>query len=361
MVPMPAGSAIKPMLLTLVDVDDSDDWRKVALEWLGISGKDREQAFLSQWEQGSAIRIMMERKIASDPDLKKQLIADDIVKNPGRYEGVGDPLAGVLKGEPSETVKDLLREFNGAQQAAAAGTALSFPEDMRQLVLKQFGLEIKYIPDLQLKRLVYGYLVGTSDVAHGKLHLFEGEFSTRYVLGDSVNTEALMFTLDPERVAQWLSKARNKKIDAAKLKRTLLNPGTKPGPGSVYSDARILLHTISHLLMRNSEIYSGISRDSLSEKIFTPRLAFMIYSQEGSELGALRTTFESRFVFLSWLAAARNLADKCPHGDVCLQRNGACHACLYVAERCCTSLWNEQLDRRYVVTSGHTGKGYWDG
>jgi hypothetical protein len=358
MLPMPATSAVKPMSLTIVDIDDIEDWRKATLEWLNITGKDREEVFLSQFPNDSALRRNME-KAMSDPDQKKLLIQEDMDANPDRYQGVGDALVEALNSEPSAIIKDHLSEFAGALRLSE-DSSMAQLAGQRQWIKTQYGLEVRYIPDLKLKRLLYGYVVGTNDVAQAKLQLFSGPPPSRYVLGNSLSTEALLFLLDPDRVASWLSHLYGAQISTQELKQILLIAPSPPETDPRYAAVQVLLHTISHLLMRNSEIYSGVGRDALAEQIFTPRLAFMIYSQDGSELGALRTTFESGFNFINWLLAARELADKCPHGDVCLERGGACHACLYVAERCCTSLWNEQLDRRYLIPQGHTGEGFWE-
>jgi hypothetical protein len=358
MLPMPATSAVKPMSLTMVDMDEIEDWRRPALEWLNITGKDREEVFLSQFPKGSAIRNAMEKEMA-DPDQKKLLIEEDMRQNSDRYQGVGDALIEALNSEPAAVIKDHLSEFSGAFRLSE-DSSLSQPAGQRQWVLNQYCLEVRYIPDLKLKRLLYGDIVGTSNVAQAKLQLFSGPPPSRYVLGNSLSTEALLFLLDPDCVARWLSTLYRTAITAQELKHRLLTAPATPELDPYYAAVQVLLHTISHLLMRNSEIYSGVGRDVLAEQIFTPRLAFMIYSQDGSELGALRTTFESGFNFVNWLLSARDLADRCPHGDVCLERGGACHACLYVAERCCTSLWNEQLDRRYLITQGHTGEGFWE-
>jgi hypothetical protein len=215
-----------------------------------------------------------------------------------------------------------------------------------------------YMPDLHLKSLLYGYIVGSSDVTRAKLQLFNGPPPLKYVLGYTLNTEGLLFQLAPDRVADWLSR-NGRAISSDELKRALI---ASPADESddLYIAVQTLLHSISHLLMRNSEIYSGVARDAFAETIFTPHLAFMLYSQQGNELGALRTTFDSQMNLTSWFYAARRLADQCPHGNICLDKGGACHACLFVAERCCTSLWNEQLNRAFLISKGHRGTGYWE-
>lgn len=127
----------------------------------------------------------------------------------------------------------------------------------------------------------------------------------------------------------------------------------------------ILLHTLSHLVMRRLEFQSGYSAASLSERIYAssdgpdPQGGLLIYTSNGDAqgtLGGLVRLGEARY-FSRLLLSAVEDADRCSNNPVCAESRGqgmnslnlaACHACSLVSETSCER-GNIYLDRKLLV------------
>jgi hypothetical protein len=132
-------------------------------------------------------------------------------------------------------------------------------------------------------------------------------------------------------------------------------------PGPRY----IVLHTLSHLLIRTIALECGYSGASLAERIYSttgddPRAGILIYTAvpdaEGT-LGGLVSLAEPA----TWdrlLQRALGAARRCSSDPLCAERlpqapadflhGAACHVCLFVSETTCER-GNRFLDRRFVV------------
>ena len=127
----------------------------------------------------------------------------------------------------------------------------------------------------------------------------------------------------------------------------------------------VLLHTLSHLLMRRLEFQSGYSASSLSERIYAandgpdPQGGLLIYASSGDAqgtLGGLVRLGEARY-FSRLLLGAVEDADRCSNNPVCAESRGqgmnslnlaACHACSLISETSCERT-NIYLDRKLLV------------
>lgn len=174
---------------------------------------------------------------------------------------------------------------------------------------------------------------------------------------DSIRADALMFKLDPDRVHRWLT--RNGYVpslpngtdielttrsyfvqlfDGVSLKQTLPDGPSK----MVFS----LLHTLSHLIVRQAGLLCGLDRTSLSEYLLPRALTAFLYCNHrfGATIGALTSLFEQTLV--EWLDAIRD-SYRCVYDPVCRERDGACHACLHLAETSC-GYFNLNLGRAFL-------------
>src|SRR5258708_9869816 len=117
--------------------------------------------------------------------------------------------------------------------------------------------------------------------------------------------------------------------------------GTSP---KVYFYLYTLLHSFSHLLMKQIAEYSGLDLGSLSEYIFPADGAFVVYrSGTTMDLGNLSAMWRnSGSAMLTAMLAAR--ATQCGTGSLCTQRGGACPDCLMVPETSCIAS-NKLLSR----------------
>lgn len=138
----------------------------------------------------------------------------------------------------------------------------------------------------------------------------------------------------------------------------------------------VLLHTLSHMLIRQLTFECGYASSSLRERIFAaeptsdePGMAgILIYTAEGDSegsLGGLVREGQPERLFPSVLSALQ-LARWCSSDPICgeltsqgLQglNRAACHACALISETSCTCA-NVLLDRAVVVGEGQELQGF---
>ena len=165
---------------------------------------------------------------------------------------------------------------------------------------------------------------------------------------DMVQADALGVRLNPTRVWRWLElnghaptlpqTASDRDLakrayfvnllDRVPLRETLRASHSKER--MVFG----LLHTLSHLAVRQAALLCGLDRTSLSEYILPQALTFVLYGNHrfGATIGALASLFEQSLN--EWLRSIGE-ADRCVYDPVCGDRGGNCHACTHLAETSC--------------------------
>lgn len=193
---------------------------------------------------------------------------------------------------------------------------------------------------------------------------------------DQVQADALLLTLDPERVMAWLERNgchptipggnnANMALSAyfvelfndVPLRETL--PASRQAARMVFG----LLHTLSHLSVRQAGLLCGLDRTSLSEYMLPRALTFALYCNHrfGATIGALTALFEQSLS--EWLSAVRDTR-RCVYDPVCRDRTGNCHACTHLAETSCR-FFNLNLSRAFLFGGqdsqlGNIEVGYFD-
>jgi hypothetical protein len=205
----------------------------------------------------------------------------------------------------------------------------------------------------------------------------EREHGGRFpIFVDQVQADALLLTLDPERVYEWLTRngfppqlpsgtnladARRgylvQLLDGIPLRETL--QAANPQARMVFG----LLHSLGHLAVRQSALFCGLDRTSLSEYLLPRALMLAIYCNHrfGAAIGALTALFEQSLG--EWLNALRD-ARRCVYDPVCRDRGGTCHACTHLAETSCR-FFNLNLSRSFLFGGrdaqlGEIQVGYFD-
>lgn len=187
-------------------------------------------------------------------------------------------------------------------------------------------------------------------------------------------TEAVLLTLDPRDVAEWLYTnnlipSDPASLDDSQVNALVYNQMEPVEPYSEISDrgdvtqhVQGLLHTISHELIKEAAQLSGIQRTSLAEFMFPEALSVAIYSNhtESFTIGGLYTLVERNLE--NWLTAARRETKYCLYDPVCANQDGTCHACTHISEVSCQH-FNQNLSRGYLYGDATTTRnmtGYWD-
>lgn len=145
-----------------------------------------------------------------------------------------------------------------------------------------------------------------------------------------------------------------------------------------------LLHTLSHVLMRELAMYCGYGAASLTERIYgwtaspdrdaaAGLLICTTASDSEGTLGGLVAQSEKELLHARVVSALRRAA-RCSSDPVCAMRTpsdpedflhgAACHACSFASETSCERA-NRFLDRRFLLTlptsTGHAVPGFFGG
>ncbi len=246
--------------------------------------------------------------------------------------------------------------------------------------LCQTGLvDVRLIGDFPVVTVVAGYTRDQREADNTILRAFprlQQDDPRTPLFVDTVETEALMFRLDPARVLRWLalngltSSDLPDYQDETAVRSWILNrmgsinpfqeiPEDDPITRAVYR----LVHSFSHLVLRQAVIQSGYDRTSLSEYLFPRALSFVLYSNNRTKftIGGLYTLFEQ--TLHEHLRAVLDKGEACVYDPVCTEETGACHACMHISELSCEH-FNRNLSRRYlfgrIEEDGSEFIGYWD-
>lgn len=173
--------------------------------------------------------------------------------------------------------------------------------------------------------------------------------------------EGIFFTLDERKLKLWeeSSGERCKKIIDA-----FANFNSKRGWSGNITPRYILLHTLSHVLIRTLADSSGYGESSISERIYSGENmnAILLYtsssSSEGSLGGIVRNAATDEFMMV--MKNAINKSRMCSRDPLCRESNmdegpthvrlngSACYACTLLPETSCEN-FNRLLDRKILA------------
>ena len=184
-----------------------------------------------------------------------------------------------------------------------------------------------------------------------------------------VRGEGIYFELDPRKLASWESRPVVKeRVDTIRRNyRIMLRDIGGQEQESYVTPSRVLVHTMTHLLIRQFAMECGYSESSLRERLYVegqegvPGIhGAMIYTASpGSDgtLGGL-VRLGTPDLFERTLTRALKAARWCSSDPLCIEEGrgqgifllnlAACHACCLISETCC-ELRNTLLDRALLV------------
>ena len=182
--------------------------------------------------------------------------------------------------------------------------------------------------------------------------------------------EGIFFSLKEAKINKWISRNPDmaKRFNGIARKSAMLAADDEMPSSPKY----ILLHTISHLLIREISNFAGYSLSSIRERIYAGDRAsgILIYTSSPSSDGSLGGLVEQgkkpRFNIM--LQRALRKASVCSMDPLCSfsmpgvenRRNGsACHACLFLPETSCERM-NDLLDRALVQTTLSNRMGFFE-
>jgi hypothetical protein len=258
-----------------------------------------------------------------------------------------------------------------------------------QGLVSQLGLaQLSLASDFPMTHVTFGFSRAEYTPRDCRLNPFpaDREHQGKFPLFvDTIQADAIIVRLDPQRVWRWLEKNKLKvslpkgATDAQKAQRAYFvqlfsDLALQPEPVTLTqtltannSEARLvfgLLHTMSHLFLKKAALLCGLDRTSLAEYVLPRALMFAIYSNHrfGATIGALSSLFEQSLP--DWLGQVMGNTRRCIYDPVCQSQGGNCHACTHLAETSCR-FFNLNLGRPFLFGGydkeiGQIDYGYWD-
>ena len=224
--------------------------------------------------------------------------------------------------------------------------------------------QIRYLSNINLVSAVIGVDIGFNKfydenfIPHFEplWETYEKKAIKSYVC--PFETEGIMINLDKCEVVNWL--IDNKYIEKdyvtndeeASTLLMSLQVGDKE-----YDLVKKLIHTLSHILIRRSSLYTGLDEDSCSEMLFVNSASILIYSSSSINIGGFSFIFEN--ALMEWFDGIKLEIDDCVLDPSCIDESGACFSCLYLPEYVCSE-FNSDLDRDILIgKTSRFKKGFW--
>lgn len=303
-----------------------------------------------------------------------------------------------VRDEPTSSAISLDQLINEAEAAGDTANASRYRAE-RTLALDLGLCNLRILESLPIMLAGLGYTRYFSTPQEGKdgdggsqanslaLRPYEFQNGKIPIYAARNTTEALLFELDPFRVAAFLSvnaglvPSQQATSGVASMRawllgqtRRLLEAGeshwvlhpAEIAAGTVVDERSALafgvLHTMSHVLKATGHRFVGIDGDSIAEYLFAAHAAGLLYASSHVEftLGGIDSVFRSNLT--QWLGSAQDYADQCSFDPVCESIGGACLACLYTKFGC--TYFNRSLSRAYLLGGMVPGckrriSGYW--
>lgn len=191
-----------------------------------------------------------------------------------------------------------------------------------------------------------------------KLKAGQGE---KWLPAVAINGEGIFIELNRQAISRWMSDPR---VSDRSQKYVKCYSSYCESKGWEHFKTRnaeyVLLHTLSHMLIKEMALISGYSSASLSERIYSSddMCGLLIYTgaadKEGSLGGLVELGSMKKFVPLLKQALENGLT--CTTDPECFMKNptserlngAACHSCTMISETAC-ECGNRLLDRAFVI------------
>jgi hypothetical protein len=252
--------------------------------------------------------------------------------------------------------------------------------DPKSIIAREMGFSrLALVSDYPIVTATYGFSRAEYQPNQCRLNPFPahpdhgGKFP---IFVDQCQADALLLTLNPDRVITWLERngcqvsipaGSDQHLSRRAYFVQLLNDvPLRETLGIDQREARMvfgLLHTLSHLSVRQTALLCGLDSTSLSEYVLPKTLTYAIYCNHrfGATIGALTALFEQSL--REWLMKLRETR-RCVYDPVCSDRAGNCHACTHLSETSCR-FFNLNLSRSFLfggidAVLGEISVGYFD-
>lgn len=190
----------------------------------------------------------------------------------------------------------------------------------------------------------------------------KNNFDTKLLPGIESYGEGILFVLEKAKLNKWeLQEVVNERTKI--LRENAKNSSWQYHKiiARTLSPRKVLIHTLSHILIRELEYVCGYPASSLQERLYVSDTmhGFLISAFEGSDgyLGGLSSLCNDLYKFNDIIQSAISRACDCSSDPICMESEGqgvsqlnlaACHSCVLTPEVTC-ELSNLFLDRKLVI------------
>ena len=190
----------------------------------------------------------------------------------------------------------------------------------------------------------------------------KNRYETRLLPAIENYGEGILFVLDEQKLKQW----ENNEIIKERMKKIQTNAEDSDWrlhkiEAKNLSARKILIHTLSHLLIREFEYFCGYPMSSLQERLNVSEKmnGFLISAYDGTDgyLGGLAKLCNNLEKLQVIITSTLQRAKECSLDPICYESEGqgvallnlaACHSCTLVPDMSC-ELSNLFLDRRLLI------------
>ncbi|MHC5268414.1 DrmB family protein [Enterococcus sp. LJL98] len=292
--------------------------------------------------------------------------------------------------EMSDDYPDTVMDYRRAEFEVLSGKE-KYDEDSERFKMKLFNSEdisghiyskllngITLVHQLEVVSALRSYSrIQTTDSELMKEQALEGKESSgmsqevslrrkdNYYVGMRSLGEGIFFSLNSEEIKKWSYRIKDSVI-SNKIYKKMINIRFSDEENYIHPEY-YLIHTLSHLFIKELSMSSGYSSSSLKERIYysaelgKEMYGILIYTSssdsEGTLGGLVKQGVPEKFFDL--LNAALEKAKWCSFDPVCIESesqgrdslNGAaCHACSLISETSCEKM-NVFLDRSVLIGS----------
>lgn len=207
-------------------------------------------------------------------------------------------------------------------------------------------------------------LIDNSNYEYGvkRQSVSSNNFQTRILPAVENYGEGILFVMDEEKLKLWENKPDLiERVDIMRFHAESSDWIFHKKEGSIISPRKVLIHTLSHLLIREFEYYAGYPMSSLQERLFVNdrMCGFLISAYDGSDgyLGGLTKLCNNVDKLQEILQNALLRAKNCSLDPICYESEGqgvsqlnlaACHSCTLIPDTSC-EMSNLFLDRRLLI------------
>ena len=169
-------------------------------------------------------------------------------------------------------------------------------------------------------------------------------------------TEGILFRLDPVKVCNWLHAnglIKSKVVKEGEARNLISHFKTN---SDEYRALKMLVHSLSHILIKQSNIYTGLDENTCAELIFPLDASFLIYSTSSVNIGGFEYAFN--YSLPNWFSRIKDAAEDCVFDPTCMKEGGRCFSCMHVTEFVCCN-FNKDLSRHTLIGGDLYPHGFW--